>query len=377
MNKFLDKIKNLLKKDGVSSIIAFLNKYRNYFATAGLFVVMVVILIFFTGEEALAKRMAYLNSQTVSGENYVPDKEFEVDAYPEVNALIESYFEAYVDADFATLDTLATPISEKEKSYIAIMSQYYEEYRNITCYTKHGLSKDSYIVSVCFDIKFYDQDTVAPSMLNFYVQTNVDGNLYINNLYSYFNRYYKEQDVNKDVDTAIYKYVIQKDYLELYEQIEKSLDTILKENTEIYQLIKRTIPLVRQEWEDAVYYVPDPSTEDIEGTEGVSTTEGTETTQGTETTEGTETTQGTENSQEPETTPEPEPEPEPTVIKVRTKYSVNIRQTPSANGTLLDAADAGEVFVKLGEENGWTKVHLEEFGMAGYIKSDLLEIVTE
>ena len=214
-------------------------------------------------------------------------------------------------------------------------------------------------------------------MLNFYVQTNVDGNLYINNLYSYFNRYYKEQDVNKDVDTAIYKYVIQKDYLELYEQIEKSLDTILKENTEIYQLIKRTIPLVRQEWEDAVYYVPDPSTEDIEGTEGVSTTEGTETTQGTETTEGTETTQGTENSQEPETTPEPEPEPEPTVIKVRTKYSVNIRQTPSANGTLLDAADAGEVFVKLGEENGWTKVHLEEFGMAGYIKSDLLEIVTE
>ena len=377
MNKFLDKIKNLLKKDGVSSIIAFLNKYRNYFATAGLFVVMVVILIFFTGEEAIAKRMAYLNSQTVSGENYVPDKEFEVDAYPEVNALIESYFEAYVDADFATLDTLATPISEKEKSYIAIMSQYYEEYRNITCYTKHGLSKDSYIVSVCFDIKFYDQDTVAPSMLNFYVQTNVDGNLYINNLYSYFNRYYKEQDVNKDVDTAIYKYVIQKDYLELYEQIEKSLDTILKENTEIYQLIKRTIPLVRQEWEDAVYYVPDPSTEDIEGTEGVSTTEGTETTQGTETTEGTETTQGTENSQEPETTPEPEPEPEPTVIKVRTKYSVNIRQTPSANGTLLDAADAGEVFVKLGEENGWTKVHLEEFGMAGYIKSDLLEIVTE
>ena len=64
------------------------------------------------------------------------------------------------------------------------MSQFYEEYQNIKCYTKHGLSKDSFIVSACFDIKFTNQEVTAPSMVLFYVQTDENGKLYINNLYS-------------------------------------------------------------------------------------------------------------------------------------------------------------------------------------------------
>ena len=160
-------------------VAAFVKEQKRYLGVAGLFVVMVVVLVFFTGSEFNADRIAKINSKEVSGEDYVPDAEFEVDAYPELNKLIENYFGAYVAADFETLEKLVTPLSDMEKSYITAMSQFYEEYQNIKCYTKHGLSKNSFIVSVCFDIKFVNQDVTAPSMVLFYVQTNEKGELYI------------------------------------------------------------------------------------------------------------------------------------------------------------------------------------------------------
>ena len=264
-----DNMKNVLDK-----IINLAKEYQRYLGVAGLFVVLVLILIFFTGSEFNADRIAKNNSIEVSGEDYVPDKEFEVDAYPEVNELIKEYFSAYVAADFTTLEALATPLSEMEKSYITTMSQFYEEYQNIKCYTKHGLSKDSYIVSACFDIKFTGQEVTAPSMLLFYVQTNKDGALYINNIYSDFNMKYREVSFDNDVFTALRKYTTQDDYLELFNQVESQFSKLIKENNDIYQLTKRMIPGTRQTWEDTVFYVE--STEDVGGTEGTEVTEVTE-----------------------------------------------------------------------------------------------------
>lgn len=286
MNNILEKIKKVL---------SFLSKFKRYFGVAGLFVVMVLVLYFFTGEEFIADREKEENSKTVSGKDYVPDKEFEINAYAELNELIALYFDAYVNADFETLETIATPISDMEKSYITIMSEYYEEYQDITCYSKHGLSKDSYIVSAKFNIKFAEQDVVAPSMVLFYVQTNKDGELYINNLYSDFNIQYEELAINRDVYTALIKYTTQDDYLTLYSEVETSFNQLIRENEEIYVLTKRTIPAMRQEWEDNVYYSHGDESESTEDTaEDTESTEDTEVTEGTETTEGTEVTGSTE-----------------------------------------------------------------------------------
>ena len=207
------KLKPLLEnvKPYVEKAIEFVKVQKRYFGVAGLFIVMILVLVFFTGESFNAKRIAKLNSRTVSGEDYVPEAEFEINAYPEINDLISEYFTAYVKADIETLDKLAKPVSEMEKSYITMLSQFYEEYQNITCYTKHGLSKDSYIVSACFDIKFTGQEMTAPSMVLFYVQTDKNGGLYINNLYSDFNMKYAEVEIDKDVYTALRKYTTQAD----------------------------------------------------------------------------------------------------------------------------------------------------------------------
>lgn len=283
---------NLSEK--MKKILSVLDKYKRYIGVCALFVVMVLVLYFFTGEQYVADRLAEENSKPVSGEDYVPDKEFDVNEYAELNELIALYFDAYVNADFETLETIVTPISDMEKSYITTMSEFYEEYQNIKCYSKRGLSKDSYIVSACFDIKFADQEVVAPSMVLFYVQTNEEGELYINNLYSDFNMQYAELAINRDVYTALLKYTTQADYLTLYNEVETAFNQLIRANEDIYVLTKRTIPAIRQEWEDNVYY---SHGEDTENTEGTESTEGTETTEGTESTEGTEDAGGTETQQ--------------------------------------------------------------------------------
>ena len=382
MKDILDKAKKIYEeklKPQLDKVLPFVKEKKRYLGVAGLFVVLVIVLMFFAGSEFNADRIAKQNSKEVSGEDYVPDAEFEVDAYPEINELIKEYFRAYVAADFTALESLAKPISDMEKSYITAMSPFYEEYQNIKCYTKHGLSKDSYIVSACFDIKFKDQAVTAPSMVLFYLQTDENGDLYINNLYSDFNMKYSELAINKNVFTALRKYTTQDDYLDLFNEVESAFSKLIKENNEIYQLTKRTIPGTRQVWEDTIYYV--------ESTEIIGSTEGTEETQTasseTELTTESELTPESEVTPEPEPQPEPEPEPEPVIQKVKIKAEINVRVRSGAGTDFTKIGDAynGDIFVKLGEETGtdghvWIKIQFND-ATVGYVRADLTENVTE
>lgn len=392
----MDKIKDTLQKvisslkktmQGIKplseKVLPFVKQERRYLLTGVLFLCFVLILYFFTGTEFNRERIAKLNSIEVSGEDYEPDKEFEVDAHAEINELIQTYFDAYVCADAAVLQEVAYPISETELSYITTMSQFYDAYENVKCYTKHGLSKDSFIVAARFDIKFAGMDATAPSMMLFYVQTNDEGMVYINNLYSDFNMQYSENSISKDVYTALRKFTTEDDYLELYNEVESAFTALIKENAEMYQLTKRTIPGTRQMWEDAVYYVQDTErADDTESTEIIE--EPTDVPEDTQTTQPDET-QETEPedtpSEEPEDTPEQEPEAEQEqkVCVDAEDSSVRVRKGAGTSYDKIGDAFDGDVFVKLGvedDEDGseWTKVQFTD-DQVGYIKSSFLYAV--
>lgn len=383
MKDILDKIKKLYEEklkpycenenSVCGKVLNFVKEQKRYLGVVGLFAVLVIVLMFFAGPEFNADRIAKQNSKEVSGEDYVPDAEFQIDAYPEVNELIKEYFSAYVLADFTTLESLAKPLSDMEKSYITAMSPFYEEYQNIKCYTKHGLSKDSYIVSACFDIKFKDQAVTAPSMVLFYVQTDENGALYINNLYSDFNMKYSELAINKNVFTALRKYTTQDDYLELFSEVELAFTKLIKENNEIYQLTKRTIPGTRQVWEDSVYYA--------ESTESIGSTENTEETEAV--TPETEISSETEQTSESEVASESETPAEPVIQKVRIKTEDSVRVRSGAGTDFSVVADVydGDIFVKVGEESGsdghvWIKIQYNDTTV-GYVRTDFVENVTE
>ena len=328
-------------------------------------------------------------SGTVNGQTYVPNSEFGVedDINKKIDDLLIRYYAAYVNADIASLEKITVPLTEMEKSYITAMSQYYEEYRNIECYVKNGISEDSYIVSASFDMKFYEQEVLAPSMNLFYIETNDNGELYINNLYSDFNLTYSEVAVDKYIFDALKTYAMQDDYIALSNKVHTQFDTLIKENQDIYQLTKRTIPAARQQWEDTVYYAQSSETEDTQnqGTEGTENTQNTEVTPPTEdTTSSEQNTQTSESesqaeSQQPsesESESEIESQSQPAVPKkVKATTEINIRSGPSTDTDICDNGLPGMEYDVVGIEGEWTKVKLSH-GRTGYIMSIYVEPIS-
>ncbi len=101
-----------------------------------------------------------------------------------VNKIISQYFQAKIDQDAAALFRLFgksedDPSLEQRREELKAESVYIEDYQGITCYTKPGLTEDSYVVYVTYDVKFRRVDTLAPGLMWCYVAKADDGNYII------------------------------------------------------------------------------------------------------------------------------------------------------------------------------------------------------
>ena len=101
-----------------------------------------------------------------------------------VNKIISQYFQAKIDQDAAALFKLFgksedDPSLEQRREELKAESVYIEDYQGITCYTKPGLTEDSYVVYVTYDVKFRRVDTLAPGLMWCYVAKADDGNYII------------------------------------------------------------------------------------------------------------------------------------------------------------------------------------------------------
>ena len=222
MQSFLDKIKGIFNKDNFGKIGVFFVENKRYFAAALLFVILVLVLKFGTNHKN-AKDNQIADTQKPQEENngdFSFDSEFENDSNDAIKELLEKYYEAYAQGDTAELEKVAIPVSDNEKSYISVLSKYYEKIMNITYYSKQGATDGSYFVSVRTDIKFYDVDSTAPALDFFYVETNADGKLFINNLYSIYNLNFAENPMDSDIYTLIQQYMQQEDFEKLQGKVQ-------------------------------------------------------------------------------------------------------------------------------------------------------------
>lgn len=104
--------------------------------------------------------------------------EFQKDAIPQINALVENYFTVMKNADSEGYMNIVVG-DEMTEDKLAKKGEFIEDYQNFVCYTKPGLSKGDHVVFVYYDIKFHNIDTWAPSLSRLYVCTNEDGSMYI------------------------------------------------------------------------------------------------------------------------------------------------------------------------------------------------------
>lgn len=344
-------------KDGFNwnRMLDFCKKNIRYISSG----VVVVILIIVLAVTAGGQRKETEGTQESKQENgAVEDKtedqnSFETDAVPEINTLIQSYYGAYASGDIAALETYATPISDLEKGYIAMMGQYVTKYENIQCHTKPGLNENEYYVVVeVADTHYAGIETTMSTLSSFYVRQNESGGYYIDNLYSSFNWELQELEMDSQVRDFIIAYEQQEDVKQLIAAVQEKIDAVLEADAALKTMSEVTIPQAIQAWVAQV----------TGGTEGNAPEE---------TTPPAEEPTGTEQTpEEPADTPDENQQGAATETVYATD-NVNIRREPDETSEQVGSALAGASFTRTATtDSGWSEIDYN--GGKAYIKSDYL-----
>lgn len=343
---------NKTENSGTNKILMFIKQNVRYITAGVLFLALVLILVKAGSPKQSQNGQDVAATEVTSEASNDAVQEFEVDAYEDVNTLINQYYTAYAAGDTDTLQTIATPLSENEKSYISVFSQYVDAYQNIKCYTKQGLDASSYLVSVYVEVKFKDVDTVAPGLDFFYVRTNDDGSVYIDNLYSQYNLKIKENALDTSIQNLISEYEGSEDVNSLQKEVQDKYDTAVASDDKLSEMIQTTIPNAITEWAGTIV---------SQNTETESTEQVPE-----ETTEAEQSETPEENTDQPE-------ENGPTQSKPDTVYAVdtvNVRAAADTESEKLGTLEQGTALTRTGTDGEWSIVNYN--GQTGYIKTEYL-----
>ena len=114
----------------VNGIKNICSKYKKYIATGAMLVLLCVVVATLGKKDGTAKPDEGKSAVTNVDENTSTDGA-EVDAHEEVNALFGEYYTHYAAGDIESLEKIAFPITDTEKSYIQMFSKYVDKYENI------------------------------------------------------------------------------------------------------------------------------------------------------------------------------------------------------------------------------------------------------
>jgi len=274
-----------------------------------------------------------------SDEYVISDAPLEVDAYPEINALMRKYYDASASGDVVTIESIKTPVDDKEKIIIAKKAEYVDSYPIVTCYTKHGPVDGSFLVFAYYEVKLVDYENLAPGLNAWYVCKKDDGSYYIN-------------DDEQDEKLANYCKIIcvQDDVVDLNNTVNVKFNEAVAQDAALAEFLELLPDLLTASVGEELA----KANEEEEQANAVDSEENTEGAQ-----EGTDV--ATESTGEKE---------------ARTTDVVNVRSSDSESADKLGKAQKGDTYKVLEQKvNGWTKIMFE--GKEAYIKSEYLQIVGE
>ena len=170
-----------------------------------------------------------------------------------LNTLIQDYYDAYDENNLLALNKVAYPFSDSEISYIELMSKKIDSREIREIYSKKGIDKGSYFVSVVNDINFSGMDKSAPGLDFFYVETDEDGSLYINNLYSTYNLNNSENQVDPYVTSLIEEFEQQPDVLRLQARVQTEFNETMENDESLKTFFDETLQSEVSEWAQAYH----------------------------------------------------------------------------------------------------------------------------
>jgi len=333
-------------KEKVLSLRDFVVK-NSKFLFPVLLVIVVAVIVFVAlrihnGEipEELAQVNAEIASSTEETVEILPeDVPLEEDNVEGMYTLIATYYDAYANGNVETIRGLTNHLDETEEIKIPEMSQYVEGYPTIEIYTKIGPQENSWLTYVYYQMKLIGFEDLVSGMETFYVCTDENGVLYMN-----------EGEVSDEELEYIQAVNTQDDVAELYNKVNMECsDTFLK-NADLYYYIQEIV-------------------NDVQKTTGeiLAAQNTTETTGASDNTDVEGTDEGNTGSA---TQTGPVYATATTTVNVRKSDSeIAEKITKVTNGTKVEVLEQ--------KVNGWSKVRVD--GKEGYIKSEYLrmaEVVT-
>lgn len=413
-------------KDFFVKVKEFCSDNKKYVGVAAVLLCLIILLAVVTanGKKDKKENTEVTEQTQVSVEDFQFETEYTDDKKDEITQLLQNYYTAYVSADLDTLANIAYPMTDNEKSYIGVVSQYYETVSDITVYSKAGLENGSYFVSVENNIKFYGVDTVAPTLDFFYIATDDNGQLYINNVYSNFNRTYAEEELDSGIVSLISKYTSDSDFANLQESVQSKYDEAVNSDANLKEMLETTLTGAIKQWYTTVRV--DNSTQTTEQSTEQTTEQSSEqqaddqaatdqssqaTDQNAQNTPNTDqaaqntadqnaqnaqntdkaaqnttdqsaqnttdqTAQNTADQSAQNTTDQAAQDTQPSEYAVQTTDVVNVRAIADPNGKLLGKLTEGVKLTAYGTYGEWTKISYSgsENGV-GFIKTELLKTV--
>ena len=281
------------------------------------------------GTEVAAVEVEQIPEESIATTITTPEVVLEENAIPEVNSFFEKYYDAMASGDLDALSTMNNYIDDTERIRIQENSKYIDQYENLDVYTKTGPVEGAYLAYVYSEIKFRDYETLVPGMQAYYLCTDDQGNLYVND---------GEEDAT--VTSYIREVSLQDDVVDLNNKVAVAYNDMLAEDEELSAFLV-----------------------DLTSTIGAAVGEALAKEEGSEAVE-----------EEPV---EEEAAPALTkVTKVKTTDVVNVRSSDSETADKLGKAQTGQEFELVEQRgNGWSKIIFE--GKEAYIKSDYLEASAE
>lgn len=285
---------------------------------------------------------------------------------PEVQQLLSTYYNSYAAGDVDKLSSLTRYLSDMEKDYISMMNEHVDSYNNVSCMVEEGRSPGDYIVSASYDMKFTGSKEALPGMNVFYIQTDQDGELYINNRYSSFNREMKEQKTKKKILNLIEEFENSAEVQVLQIEIQDKYDKIIDGDKDLEKVVNEVSEAIKK-WKDS-YTAPEeePKEEPKPEEEPEQAPEETQQEPEETTDDDSDTAAGDDSS---EGSSGLTYVPDGTVLTATDGYNVRVSMNESAE--LLGTTAVGDTIqVIMSYAEGWTKV--EWNGITGYIRTDLL-----
>lgn len=352
INDLKEKVKDLKGKINKDTILPWVEAHKKQIAIGGIAVCLaIVLMVVFVGngkkQAAVGKTGDTAESIAIEDQAVEDPNDLKQDAYPEINALMETYYTCMAAGDVEGVKAVVDVLSAEEQEYIEALKTLIEGYQNLRCYTKRGIEENSYLVFVRYDLKFTAAETTAPGVEGYYVKMADNGQYYI---------------MLDELDDATSEYItqlvededVQMMYQEVWIEFEaaKAADEKLAE----YGVKLEQLKASEEGWETSA--------------EG-------------ETSE--ETGEPAEETEEPVEEPEVEgpevegpeteqPSEEGTAVNKETRFteSTNVRAQRTADSERLALGYQGESVTRVEDyDDGWSKIIFK--GKEGYCRTSCLE----